>query len=129
MKCTTTISANLQGKALRRMHGFDETFDTKPWLEFVEEDTDEDSFATFEDLGLKSILGDKRATLVFRMADFDGDGRATLEDALYVTQAMGVPKEERAHIDFGTLVARNSDPEEGRMDVIDACLKTIHLDK
>ena len=111
------------------MHGFDETLDTKPWLEFVEEDTDEDSFATLDDLGLKGILGDKRAKLVFRMADFDGDGRATLEDALYVTQAMGVPKEERAHIDFGTLVARNSDPEEGRMDVIDACLKTIHLDK
>ena len=116
----------LQGKALRRLHGFDETFDTKPWLEFVEEDND--SFATMDEIrmSLGDIVGDNMAQSVFRMADFDGDGRANLEDLLYIREALNVPMEERSRIDFGTLIPRN--PDEGPMDVINACLKANRLD-
>ena len=94
----------LQGRALRRLHGFDVSFDTKPWLEFVPEDND--SFATMDEFKsvFGGILGDNTAGVIFRMADFDGDGRADLEDLQYLREALEVPTEERSRIDFRTLV-------------------------
>ena len=116
----------LQGRALRRANGFDETFDTKPWLEFVKEENA--SAITMEDMvmRLRDILGEQLAQNIFRMADFDGNGRANLEDILYLRESLNVDKEKRSSIDFATLIPR--DPDEGPMDVLSAWMRAQTLD-
>ena len=116
----------LQGKSLRRANGFDVTFDTRPWLQFVKEDNASAITMEIMVMWLGDVLGKQLAQNYFRMADFDGDGWANLEDILYLRESLNVDKKKRSSIDFATLIPRN--PEEGPMDVLSAWMRAETLD-
>lgn len=108
------------------MNGLDEMFDTKPWLQFVKEDNASSINIDDMEMWLGDVLGKQFTHNIFRMADFDGDGWANLEDILYLRESLNVEKEKRSSIDFATLIPR--DPDEGPMDVLTAWMRAETLD-